>query len=227
MTNLRGLGAALGIYASQSGGLLPPSPSWQNASMMVEVYRENDGHPEFSRPDGMRGYQNGYFGHGLLYEMKLVEDPLIYYCPDLKESKWLSYPGGWDPAERNNIYPNWKFCSYYYRLFGQTQNGVGLTSKDIRDLMELTESADEAITADVFLDVLTRGQPAHLSLSSLVVGYADGHVAVTEMDEKEYSRCARAKHQSGSRTDLFVHLYWRALGSGDYTELDERGFRSQ
>ena len=226
-SNFHHISIALHQYAAQDGrGLFPPSPDWQNASLMFQICAPSGWAPQ-------PGYdsQTGFLGMGLLYHTNMIDDPQVYYCPALADnSETFSYPRGWESPG----VPGWRVAGCTYRLFGQVQTGTSppLTREMVDEVLNMEGTADEVLVADLFMDIGDaaqaigrRGDPAHFDPYGLNLAFGDGHAEWKELGENENARSDRVSYgTSTEERDLYSYLSFRALGSGDFTELDDAGF---
>ena len=231
-SNTRQIALGLHQYASDDlHGHFPASPSGQNASLTFELcappyggQTDGDFAAEF-RPRCFWGYdkQTGFFGMGLLYLYKFIDNPEAFYCPNVENSPYVSWPNGWKASP----IPPWLFGGYYYRIFGQKQDQItpALTYDMIDKVLNLDMNAEEALVADVFLDAWwERGPQPHVDPFGVNVAFADGHATWVELGDKELARCAVPTGMATAYRDLFTYFYFRALGSGKFKELDTGGF---
>ena len=163
---------------------------------------------------------------GKLIENRTLDDPRVLYCPG-QSVRLLSYPGGWRGfRSRERVY---KASGYYYRLFGQLKPGIPREDIEAMRRWRLSMLTNEvALVADIFGNY---GSPpgrswAHRSPPGVNVGFFDGHVAFVAVAEEDVERAMR--YNEGSMKDKsyirdpFVHEFWRALESGDFSEIRRR-----
>ena len=111
MSNQHQIGLALCYYVSDDGdGHYPPAPSSASDSLMFRVYIG-------PRSSGHTGYDDGWFGLGLLFSAGILDTERLLYCPSQK-TPWFTYPHGWDEVTFSGRHH--RFISYLYRLCEQT-----------------------------------------------------------------------------------------------------------
>jgi len=216
--------AALAYAADDAQGHFPPSPEWANARCSMEVYsRDNNSGclEEYFPHGGSIGYNNPWFGMGLLYGEGYINDPQTFFCPDRRDDMF-SWPQGW-----GDEYSRWRYTSYLYRIFGQPwpYSNPAITPDDILELWHLPAGdASEALFADVF-NLCFYTELVHTNPFGVNVSFADGHARWMHLGEKERSRCERqAMDNSIAGKDVFTWMYFKALSTRDFTPLDAAGF---
>ncbi len=112
MSNLREIGMALSMYASNYGGRIPPSDSpnepWRSTNHLW------DGRLNPPRYQGL-GHLHEKFGYGVM--------PQLYYCPSADGQGRMDWPRhSWSCWEKvgSDYLTAWCGCSYVYR-----ETGVG------------------------------------------------------------------------------------------------------
>lgn len=227
LANARHLTLGLNSYRTEDAARhFPAAPSWAEAVYSSVSYHGGD-HSELGRPFGRAGYMDGWLGMGLLVHLGHVRDPELFYCPNVRESEYLTYPVGWDlddPRRDDWAHSAWaprvRWYSYSYRVFGQRRGSIG--AEDIAGLYALPPSPTEAIVSDMFLNWYgyLRGPAPHTSPFGLNVGFADGHGEFVRLGEDEYRRCAYASLENKYVYEPFFLHYFRALGGGDFSAVD-------
>ena len=244
--NCRHIAIGMHMYATtDQGAHFPPSPCGQNAALTFEIRAPWDyNNPPDKDPNlpkwrwslgtikdpGPLMYDRPgvYIGYGMLYPMQLIDTPELYYCPSLMGSEAYSWPIGWDqPLPKDASIRGWRFSGYYYRIFGQAQNGLvpPLSYAKVDEVLNLGMDEREAMVSDLFMDIWgDRGDPSHVQLApyGVNIAYGDGHAAWGPLGEKELSRLNFYSYgQSIARTDQFVYMYFRALSSRNFDEVNK------
>jgi len=226
LSNQKQMAYALVSYANDWKDRFPPGNYQHNASLTMEV-----------RTSG------GWSAMGLLYAPEnagidtppvagYIKDKKVFYCPSQQEP-WFSYPEGWNRPLPNK--PQYKFCSYLYRLFGQ--QSWGITAEDIEAMRKLQYSSVEhpwAMSADIFLNrnffvpkykSLYTPPWAHLNPYVINVAYSDGHAEGIDVGHTEYLRSTLqgvgGVSSPNGGTDFFTMLFWFGLENGDWSRLHE------
>ena len=203
MSNQRQIALALNYYATDDeGGHFPPAPSWCNASMMFEVYRE----PPGGFDDGT---EDGWFGLGLLFTTRTLDSERVLYCPS---QVWpFTYPEGW----RNfRFWSNrqWRISSYIYRLFGQRNPGITAEMIDELHKMSLSNMPSRfALSADLFHG---REFWVHTVQLGIGVAFADGHAEfqpITEEDRERSIYYNDFNQQDDSLRDPYTYSFFQAI----------------
>ena len=197
LSNLRQISNGLHIYANEYDGRFPVSHLGMNASLMFEL----------ATPHVNPGFQVDTFtGHGLLIPTKIIEDVRIFYCPS-QRARLFTYPYGYYDQSEHGGY---KFCGYYYRLFGQP--GGLITQADVDalrqwSLHDLKEPI--ALESDIFNPGPQGDRWAHLDPPVTNIAYSDGHVS-TNGDKAVYIYATVARPIYGGN-DPFVMMMWEYL----------------
>ncbi|MAE65766.1 MAG: hypothetical protein CMJ18_15970 [Phycisphaeraceae bacterium] len=228
-SNQRQLCIALHAYAADNEGHFPASHDHMNASLMFEV----------ATPHSFEHQTDTWTGIGLLYHHEYVTDPLLMYCPSQKY-ELFRFPSGWDwqyrAAHRTTpeVFGGYRFTSYYYRLFGQTEalGSVGITSQDVqylRDYRLLGVDRPIAVTSDIFHPGWPDLGPfpqelawAHSDAPAGVnVGFSDSHVEfISRPRMMDYGLLSL---QIYGFNDRYAMMYWEYL-EGSTTRLQDTYF---
>ncbi|NLX05613.1 MAG: prepilin-type N-terminal cleavage/methylation domain-containing protein [Phycisphaerae bacterium] len=213
LSNQHQTAVALVAYAGEYDDRFPPGHEGQNASLTFEVFAS--GH---------------WTGHGLLFATGFLVEPKVLFCPSQREP-YFTYPYGW---EQTRYYPNYRFTSYLYRVFGQkTGNGYEyeyITGADVDWLSKIQYGALEyplAMTADILIprygdyDLWDWGTDCwpHVRPYVVNVAYSDGHAAAVPVRESDYWR-GYYRNTMPERDD-FAFLFFKALDQEDFIPLRE------
>ena len=205
--NIRQLVLGLQSYAMDHGGEIPQGDGSMNASLCCYIW------------DSEREYHL----LGKLIENKTLPDVKVFYCP-AQASPGLSYPGGWEGHEKNGRL--YRRGGYYYRIFGQIKPGISPADvEEMRRWRLSTLTNRVALVADIFGDFgSTEGESwAHKDPPGVNAGYFDGHVEFVPVADEDMRRALQ--YNSGRAgvlvdiCDLFVHDFWRALDTRDFSAL--------
>jgi len=245
-SNTRQIAVGLHHYAAEDAhGYFPASPNNQNSSLnywlsttaatSLDWLKQNGG-PDFAASEWPRciwgwDWKTGWLSWGLLYRDKIIDNPEVFCCPALGEQSMLSWPNAWRQLDRhiatNPAEAVYRYSGYYYRIFGQPReiSTPPIMYSDVDRLLRMEANADEPLVADLFIDIRQeRGDAPHLDPFGVNAAFADGHAAWVELGEKERSRCAATAGLTIGALDIFTYLYFRALGTGKFNELDAAGF---
>ena len=127
-TSLRNLIAAIPMYAINNDGWLPPGPI-ERSYWTGDPDRGSPIEPYDSRrmDDPGLSSRNGWYGMGLLWEQRYVDDGRVYYCPSAQSRGGIGYDQGWPRAfddDRNPADGKTRiFSTYAYRAGLSSQAG--------------------------------------------------------------------------------------------------------
>ena len=127
-------------------------------------------------------------GFGLLFKMRLLNQPSLVYCPAMRV-KLFTYPEGWLNAGK--VSASWenmklRVGGYLYRKFGHEAGNADLRLQDTPSTFALGADIFNIWWAPKF--VVANPAWPHLSSYGINVVYADGHAELYEMGESEYLR---------------------------------------
>jgi prepilin-type N-terminal cleavage/methylation domain-containing protein len=242
--NLRHLAIALNLYATQDRtNHFPCSPAGQNASLAWELrWRGEDGKgwpPVWGNPHTIpyfrwyigqmkdeqlcNGWPGAWIAQGMLYPMGMIDNPELYFCPSLTDSKMCSWPQGWyDPQSKVTDCHGERKSGYLYRIFGQVQNPEPTTAQ-VDELFNMEPDAQQAVMTDLFMDSYTeRGDAGHSNLEpwGVNLAFGDGHAVWMPLGPDELGRTTKYSHGYPWPTqDHFAYLFYRALNDGKFDEV--------
>ena len=232
-SNMHHINMGLHMYTTQDNkNHFPPAPEWSNARCSMELWSKDNMEKDLctywtSPPGGKIGYNDPWFGLGLLFDTKIMEEPEPFYCPSIKkEDSIFTYPQGWYSEGMDDRNPKWRYGSIQYRLFGQpvTQGTPGVSIEQVEELWQIEEVATEALICDVILNTFSaRGvDPPHMSpVYGMNVGFGDGHGEFLDLGPGEQGRAEKVDSgQALASRDTFVYMYFKALGTGDFEDDD-------
>ncbi len=118
--SLRGLVAAIPMYAISNGGWLPPGPIERSLASddpdygsPIEPFNNN------WRVDNGLSSQDGWYGFGLLWKGGYVDDGLVYYCPSAQSRGGIGHNQAWPRSFDDDRNPSdgksTVFSTYAYR----------------------------------------------------------------------------------------------------------------
>ena len=128
VNNLRQIAIAINIYASDSDDIMPPlkyKDTQPNYPYQMFKYAPQNVSPPTYESDG------GPYNLGILWSTGAIKDGKPFYCPSVVNGGFgydyytlkALWPCGVDPADPNNLNPDWVRCSYsYYPQSKQTAN---------------------------------------------------------------------------------------------------------
>ncbi|MDY7010417.1 MAG: type II secretion system protein [Planctomycetota bacterium] len=175
--SLRGLTAAIPMYAICNGGWLPPGPI-ERSYWAGDPDRGSPIEPYDSRriDDPSLSSQEGWYGLGLLWKGGYVDNGRVYYCPSATDSGGIGYNQGWPRAFDNNRNPadgkTRVFSTYAYR--------GGLSSHAGKPNGPLNVNRNPGTLA-VFADNPCSGKMWHEGLYN--VAFLDGHIESCAFDK--------------------------------------------
>jgi len=175
--SLRGLVAAIPMYAISNGGWLPPGPIersyWtgdpDRGSPLVPYHVDRRDDPGLSS-------QDGWYGFGLLWKGRYVDDGQVYYCPSASGSGGIGYNQGWPRAFDNNRNP----ADGKTRIFSTYAYRGGLSSHAGEPNGPLNINRNPGTLA-VFADNPCLGEMWHEGLYN--VAFLDGHIESFAFDK--------------------------------------------
>lgn len=220
LNNIRQINSALVIYTDEFNGHLPATHLEMNGHLMMELSTPK----HYEGFDVWRtGHESGYYtGHGLLiHPTQFIRDVRVFYCPS-QRFPLFTYPYGW--SNGNPWGGRYRFCSYYYRVYGQTdeEGAFGVTQKDVDRLRQYSLHNMEypiAVEADIFHPGWNepRAGPypedtawAHVDAPPGVnVAFTDGHAEfVSDNAAFTYSQIGVAFY---GHHEQFVMMFWEYL----------------
>jgi len=229
LSNLRQILNGLHVYASESDGRFPPSHEQHNASLTFELAA---GGPNQAHYVGyyhelvVDGMVNQFLGHGTLYAVGIIPDPRTFYCPSQRYDLF-SYPTGW--SNDNQFGGSARFCSYYYRLFGQLSTGISQT-----DVNRLHNYSLHDLQHPIALesDIFHPGSPdwgdfpadtawAHVEPPAINVAFSDGHAE--QIGDNALWSYAQIGLPVYGGADRFTMMVWEYL-DGDPRRLASNYF---
>ena len=224
LSNLRQIMNGLHIYANEFDGRFPPSHEQHNASLTFELAA---GGPNQAHYVGyyhelvVDGVVNQFLGHGTLYPLEIITDPRTFYCPSQRYDLF-SYPIGW--SNDNKFGGSARFCSYYYRLFGQLSSGISKANVDRLHNYSLHDVKQPiAMEADIFHPGSSDwgefpGDTAwsHIEPSATNVAYSDGHAE--QVGDKALWNYSQVGLLLYGGSDRFTMMAWEYL-DGDPRRL--------
>jgi prepilin-type N-terminal cleavage/methylation domain-containing protein len=215
MSNQRQIAIALNYYATDDeGGHFPPAPAWANASMMFEVYSD----PNPPRPEDV-GYDDGWFGLGLLFTTRTIDTERVLYCPG--QVPPFVYPEGWTSTIWSHRH--WRISSYIYRLFGQRNPGITREMIDAMHKMSLWNMPPRfALSADLFHGPLYW---VHTTPLGIGVAFADGHAEFQLIAEEDRERSIYYNdfdRVNDSLRDPYTYSFWQAIDANAWEQHRDR-----
>jgi len=234
LSNTHQVAVGLAQYAHDHDGHLPRSMGGANAALTFEIAMPWET-GENQVQDGSSGFY--WTGQGLLYAFDYVSEKKLMYCPS-QRFKLFTYPVGWNGGcgySNTPCFRNFRFTSYYYRVFGQ-QSWVGVTREDIERLQNFQLGMEEQPMA-VYADIFHTGGPASwwgspgypadtlwphiLDPIGVNVAFSDGHSEFVSRP-RMFEWVTEAYARNGAN-DQFVMMYWEWLeGSTDRLEQNYR-----
>ena len=225
LSNLRQIANGLHVYTNEFDGHFPPSSRGHNATMTFElctVVGSAAVTEDYYIWHEVDGVGCGFQGHGKLYPLEIITDVKVFYCPS-QRFDLFSYPEGW--SRDNRFGGGYRFCSYYYRLFGQLAQGV--SHEDISRLHNYTLHDVQqplAMESDIFHPGSQDWGPypedtawAHVEPPTVQVAFSDGHAE--PVSDNALWAYAQLGLPTYGANDRFVRTFWEAL-DGDRRDLE-------
>ena len=211
MSNQRQIAIALNYYATDDdGGHFPPAPGWANSSLMFEVYRG----PPFDR--GGVGFEDGWFGLGLLFSTRTLDTERVLYCPS--QIAPFTYPEGWTSTIWSGRHC--RVSSYIYRMFGQRSGGITQEMiEEHRKLTLWTMPPRFALSSDLFS---SDKNWVHRIPIGLGIAFADGHAEFKPITAGDHERCTYYNTADASIRDPFTYSFWQAIDANAFGPFRDR-----
>ena len=218
LSNQRQIATALVQYAFDQKDRFPYQVPGVNASYTYQVYIES-------------WYFNGWYGLGLLFKTKLVQDPKFLYCPSQKVPM-LRYPFGWEYAWMAGwSNSSLKLCGYWYRVTSEVRDPE-VKQSELDYLNNLRFGSMEypmVLSMDVGMV-----QPyfcsseddlwAHRSPEAMNVAFSDGHAESVSQPADVVALSKKVFRTTGiDRMDAYTFLLFQAQDKKDYARLRNWG----